>query len=46
LLTSGEIAKFVERKIGEMIDALYRRGAKAKTVAAQHFVSDAFVSLL
>lgn len=46
VLTSGEIAKFVEREIGEMIDALYRRGAKAKTIAAQHGVSDAFVSLL
>nr|MDO8117745.1 hypothetical protein [Candidatus Sigynarchaeota archaeon] len=46
VLTSGEIAKFVEREISEMIDALYRRGAKAKTIAAQHGVSDAFVSLL
>ncbi|MEX2684954.1 MAG: hypothetical protein Q6373_025490, partial [Candidatus Sigynarchaeota archaeon] len=46
VLTSGEIATFVEREIGEMIDALYRRGAKAKTIAAQHGVSDAFVSLL
>jgi hypothetical protein len=46
VLTSGEIAKFVEREIGEMIDALYRRGAKAKTIATQHGVSDAFVSLL
>ena len=46
VLTSGEITKFVEREIGEMIDALYRRGAKAKTIAAQHGVSDAFVSLL
>jgi len=46
VLTSGEIAKFVEREIGKMIDALYRRGAKAKTIAAQHGVSDAFVSLL
>ena len=45
-LTSSEITKFVEREIGEMIDALYRRGAKAKTIAAQHGVSDAFVSLL
>ena len=46
VLTSGNIAKFVEREIDEMIDALYRRGAKAKTIAAQHGVSDAFVSLL
>lgn len=46
VLTSGEIAKLVDREIEEMIDALYRRGAKAKTVAAQHGVSDAFVSLL
>lgn len=45
-LTSGEIAKFVHREIEEMIDALYCRGAKAKTVAAQHGVSDAFMSLL
>jgi len=46
MLTSGEIAKFVEREIGEMIDALYQRGAKAKTIPSQHGVSDAFVSLL
>ena len=46
VLTSGEVAKLVEREIATMIDALYRRGAKAKTVAAMHGVSDAFVSLL
>jgi transcriptional regulator len=46
VLTSGEIAKFIEREIGMMIDALYRHGAKAKTIAAQYGVSDAFVSLL
>nr|MDO8088334.1 hypothetical protein [Candidatus Sigynarchaeum springense] len=33
-------------EIEEMIDALYRHGAKAKTIAAQHGVSEAFVSLL
>ena len=46
VLTSGEIAKLVHHEIEKMIDALYRHGAKAKTVAAQHGVSDAFVSLL
>nr|MDO8117893.1 hypothetical protein [Candidatus Sigynarchaeota archaeon] len=46
VLTSGEIRKLVDREIATMIDALYRRGAKAKTIAAQHGVSDAFVSLL
>jgi len=46
VLTSGEITKLVDREIAVMVDALYRRGAKAKTIAAQHGVSDAFVSLL
>ena len=46
VLTSGRIAAFIDREITDMIDALYRRGAKAKTVAAEHGVSDAFVSLL
>nr|MDO8119227.1 hypothetical protein [Candidatus Sigynarchaeota archaeon] len=46
VLTSGEIKKLVEREIGEIIDALYRQGAKAKTIAAKHGVSNAFVSTL
>jgi hypothetical protein len=40
------MTKLVDREIAVMVDALYRRGAKAKTIAAQHGVSDAFVSLL
>lgn len=46
VLTSGEIVKLVEREISEIIDALYRRGAKAKTIASAHGVSDALVSTL
>nr|MDO8085360.1 hypothetical protein [Candidatus Sigynarchaeum springense] len=44
VLTSGQIVKLVGHEIEEMIDALYRHGAKAKTIAAQHGVSEAFVS--
>ena len=46
VLTSGEIVKLVQREIKEMIDALYRRGAKAKTIALAHGVSNALVSTL
>jgi len=46
VLTSGEIKKLVEREIGEMIHELYRQGAKAKTIATKHGVSNAFVSVL
>jgi len=46
VLTSGKIKELVAREIGEMIDALYRQGAKAKTIAAKHGVSNAFVSAL
>lgn len=43
--SSGTIKRMVESEVKDMIDDLYRRGAKAKTVAGTHGMSEAMVSL-
>ena len=44
--TSGAIRELVNGKIESMIREIYLEGAKAKTVASSHGVSDTFVSFL
>ncbi|HME51692.1 MAG TPA: hypothetical protein VKM55_05705 [Candidatus Lokiarchaeia archaeon] len=44
--SSGLIRGLIQSEIKGMIDDLYRRGAKAKTVAESHGVSEGLVSLL
>lgn len=46
LTSSGTIRHLIQRVITDMVEDLYRRGAKAKTVAESHGVSEGLVSFL
>jgi len=44
--TAGTIQAFIQREVQEMIEQLYLRGAKGKSVADEYGVSPSFVSFL
>jgi transposase-like protein len=46
LTSSGKIRQMIKAEIRQMVEDLYRRGAKAKTVAEAHGVSEGLVSFL
>lgn len=46
VVTSGVIQRLVNRDVEAMVRELYLEGAKGKSVASQHGVSEAFVSFL